>query len=191
MADTKILFFDVETTGVDYKAHCIHQFAGLLEINGEVVEEFNLNMAPKEGAEINDDALAISNVTREQLADYPNAVGTMFAFQKTLKKHIDPYGKTDKAFLAGYNNVGFDNLFLRAAWPDNYFGSFFWSNSLDVMVFASQYLLHDRPNMENFKLGTVAEYLGVEIEGELHDALTDVRLTRAIYNTVFLKDVKG
>lgn len=66
---------------------------------------------------------------------------------------------------------------------DNYFGSWFWSNSVDVMVLASQYLLAERPLMPNFKLSTVAAQLGVSVsEDKLHDALYDVDLTRDAYH---------
>ena len=56
--------------------------------------------------------------------------------------------------MVGFN-VHFDNqmlrqLFLRCG--DTYFGSFFWSNPIDVMTMATQKLLEHRPFMENFQL---------------------------------------
>lgn len=99
---------------------------------------------------------------------------------------MSKYNKTDKFFLVGYNNASFDNQFLRGFFlqnGDNYFGSWFWSNSVDVMVLASQYLLAERPLMPNFKLSTVAAQLGVVVsEDKLHDALYDVDLTRDAYH---------
>ena len=39
--------------------------------------------------------------------------------------------------------------------------------------------------MKNFKLGTVAETLGVKVdESKLHDGLYDVELTKAIYDKI-------
>ena len=44
--DTIKVFYDLETTGVDVKKHSIHQIAGLIEINDEVVEKFNIFSRP-------------------------------------------------------------------------------------------------------------------------------------------------
>lgn len=98
------------------------------------------------------------------------------------------YNKKDKFFLVGYNNAAFDNQFLRGFFlqnSDNYFGSWFWSNTIDVMVLASAYLATRRPDMENFKLSTVAKTLGVDVESEsLHNALYDINLTKAVFDIV-------
>jgi DNA polymerase-3 subunit epsilon len=69
---------------------------------------------------------------------------------------------------------------------DKYFGSWFWSNSLDVMVLATQKLLSKRAKMENFKLKTVAAEFGITIdEQRLHDAQYDIDLTRYIYSKCY------
>ena len=43
---TKLFWYDLETTGLRYWKHGIHQIAGLIEIDGEVVEKFNFDTAP-------------------------------------------------------------------------------------------------------------------------------------------------
>ena len=37
----KLLFFDLETTGTDYRKHAIHQISGEIVIDGEIKERFN------------------------------------------------------------------------------------------------------------------------------------------------------
>lgn len=105
-----------------------------------------------------------------------------------LAKYVDKYKKTDKFFLVGYNNASFDNQFLRGFFlqnNDQYFGSWFWSNSIDVMVLASNKLVERRAEMENFKLSTVAKFLGIQVsEDNLHDAFYDIYLTKAIFDIV-------
>lgn len=105
-----------------------------------------------------------------------------------LAKYVDKFNKKDKFFLVGYNNAAFDNQFLRGFFLQNgdvYFGSWFWANSIDVMVLASAYLAERRPEMENFKLSTVAKFLGVSVSDDsLHNALYDIELTRAVYDIV-------
>jgi DNA polymerase-3 subunit epsilon len=185
---TKILFFDVETTGLDSKIHGIHQLSGLIEIDGEVKETFDFNINPAPHLVIDPDALKISGKSIEQIRQYPSEAEVYRAFIFMLSKHIEKFNNLDKAFLAGWNNAHFDNDFLRAFFirnNDKFFGSWFWSNSIDVMVLATQYLIEQRPDMINFKLMTVATYLLGHIDQtKLHDASYDIELTRNIYQIV-------
>lgn len=53
------------------------------------------------------------------------------------------------------------------------------------MVLATPHLAAIRPQMENFKQGTVAKHLGINVdETRLHDALYDIRICKAIYDKV-------
>lgn len=186
----KVLYFDLETTGVKFWRNGIHQIAGILEVNGEVVEEFDLRVCPFGRAEIEDSALQVAGVTREQIMQYAPMREVYLYFTELLSKHCNKYNKTDKIYLCGYNNASFDNPFLRAWFVqngDNYFGSWFWSAPLDVMILAADYLRGLRAEMEDFKLKTVAKKLGIEVEeSKLHDALYDIRITKQIYDKIKL-----
>lgn len=184
----KLLFFDLETTGTNPARHGIHQISGQVVIDGDVKEAFDFRVQPNPKAVIEDEALKVAGVTREQVLAYPPMTEVYRAFVAMLGKHVDKYDRKDKFFLAGYNNAAFDNQFLREFFMqnvDNYFGSWFWSNSVDVMVLASQYLLDRRAEMENFKLSTVAKFLNIMVEDDsLHDAQYDIELTKKIYDIV-------
>jgi DNA polymerase III subunit epsilon len=184
----KLLFFDLETTGTNPGKNGIHQISGEICIDGIVKETFDYKVRPNEKAIIEQEALDVAGVTKAQILAYPAMIDVYFQFTKMLAKYVDKFNKTDKFFLVGYNNASFDNQFLRGFFlqnGDNYFGSWFWSNSIDVMVLASQYLMEQRPRMENFKLATVAKELGINIdETKLHDAQYDISLTKAIYSIV-------
>lgn len=192
----KILFFDIETTGVKHWRNGIHQISGCVEIDGEVKQEFNYNVQPNPACDIEEEALKVGNVTKEQVLAYPEMKGIFQDIETMLGLYVDKFNKTDKFFLAGYNNASFDNQFLRAwfvqnaktpkdAEYGNYFGSWFWSNSIDVMVLAAQYLMDKRHMMVDFKLKTVAVQLGIDIdETKLHDAAYDIELTREIYKRI-------
>jgi DNA polymerase-3 subunit epsilon len=184
----KKLFYDLETTGVDHRQNGIHQIAGCIEIDGEVVETFNWKVAPNPKAKIEDEALKVGGVTLEQIQAYPE-MGLIFRKLKALlTRHCDPYNTKDKMYLVGYNNAHFDDSFLRSWFTqnkDSFFGSWFHAGSLDVMVLASQYLIERRAKMLNFKLMTVAKEVGIEVdEAKLHDAIYDIELTRAVYRLV-------
>jgi DNA polymerase-3 subunit epsilon len=188
------LFYDLETTGVNVYKHGIHQIAGMVEINGNVVEKFDLKVRPNPKAKIEQEALNIGGVTLDQIMAYPPMGRVYRKFLRIMGKYIDKYNPKDKAWLVGFNNRGFDDRFLRAWFEQNndmYIGSWFWSDTLDVMVLASEYLLKRRSEMPSFKLKRVALELGLDVEAErLHDAYYDVELTRSIYRIVTGLDVE-
>ena len=188
MADIKKFFFDVETTGLSWRRCAIHQIAIIIEINGKVEDKLDWKVRPFEGAEIQPKALEVGDVTEKQIQGYPEDTEVYHNLLDLLGDYVDKFNKMDKFHLCGYNNRYFDDRFLRAWFErmnDFYFGSWFWADSLDVMVLASQHLIKERHKMKNFKLGTVAEYLGVEVQSDrLHDGLYDVEITRDIYNII-------
>ncbi len=190
----KLLFFDLETTGTSHIKNAIHQISGEIVIDGVTKEVFDFKVQPHPEAEIEQEALSIAGVTKEQIMAYPPITEVYSKFVSMLAKYVDKFAKTDKFFLVGYNNASFDNQFLREFFErnnDKYFGSWFWSNSLDVMVLASHDLAEKRCNMANFKLMSVAKEYGIEIsETKLHDAGYDISLTKSIYE-LFCKSRNG
>ena len=184
----KLFFYDLETTGVKFWKNGIHQISGCIEIDGDVKEEFNFHVKPNPACVIEDEALDVSGVTLEQINAYPDMNVVYNQIKTMLSKYVNRYNKYDKFFLVGYNNAPFDNQFFRAFFVqnnDNYFGSYFWSSAIDVMVLAANHLKSTRHTMENFKLKTVANTLGVTVdESKLHDALYDIYLTRAVYRKI-------
>jgi DNA polymerase-3 subunit epsilon len=184
----KLVFFDLETTGTNPGKHGIHQISGQIVIDGVIKETFDFHVQPNPKALIEDEALKVGNVTREQILAYPPMQQVYQEFVSMLGKYVDKFNKKDKFFLVGYNNAAFDNQLLRGFFLQNgdvYFGSWFWANSIDVMVLASAYLATRRPDMENFKLSTVARTIGVDVQSEsLHDAMYDIELTKAVFDII-------
>lgn len=181
----KIFFFDIETTGVNFWQHGIHQISGCIDIDGEPVEYFDFKVAPNPAAKIEPEALKIGNVSIEQIQAYPPMQTVYNNLLAILGKYVDKYNKADKFYLCGFNNASFDNPFLRAFFVQNgdqYFGSWFWSNPLDTFVLATPKLAPIRHQMADFKLKTVCTHMGIEvIEEKLHDAEYDIHLTRQLY----------
>lgn len=184
----KILFFDLETTGVKFWKNGIYQIGGIVDIDGEEKERFDIRVAPNPAAIIEPEALVVAGVTMEQIQGYQPMIEGYRQLVDILSKYVDKYDKKDKMFLAGFNNAAFDNQFLRAFFTQNgdkYFGSWFWPNPLDVYALSTPPLFDRRADMENFKLMTVAKEMGIEIdESKLHDATYDIELTRLIYYKV-------
>jgi DNA polymerase III subunit epsilon len=181
----KLFFFDLETTGTMYWKNGIHQISGIIEIDGEIKESFDFKVQPNPSAQVDEQALKVSGITKETLSNYPPMRDVYTQLVVMLGKYVNKFDKKDKFFLVGYNNASFDNSFLRAFFVQNgdqYFGSWFWSSSIDAMVLASDALMLCRHNMENFKLHTVCKELMIDVdESKLHDAVYDVGLTRKVF----------
>lgn len=188
MINEKLFFYDLETTGVQHWKNGIHQISGAIMIDGEIKERFNFKVCPHEKAIIDDKALEVGNVTKEQILAYPNMRTIYNELIKLLSKYCDKFNKKDKFHLVGYNNNSFDNQFFRAFFvqnDDQYFGSWFWADSIDCYVLASNKFRKERHNFENFKQGTVAKHLGIEVdETKLHDAEYDIDICIQIFKLV-------
>tara|TARA_R110002124_G_C8955158_1_gene513620 strand:+ start:2729 stop:3307 length:579 start_codon:yes stop_codon:yes gene_type:complete len=182
------IFYDVETTGLNPKLHSVHQLAGIVEVDGSLVEEFNYKVRPHPKAEITKEAMSVCKKSEEEILGYPEMSTVHKRFVKMLGKYVSKYDAKQKIHLVGFNNRCFDDLFLRAFFElngDKFMGSWFWTDSLDVICLASEYLQHRRSEMPSFKLKRVAKEIGLVVDQQgLHDALFDARLTRDIYRTV-------
>lgn len=181
---TKFFFMDTETTGTDPKLHGLVQVAGILEVDGEVVEEVNIHMHPFDQQVIEDSALQVIGKTLEEILDYGPPELEHQAFKERMEKHIDRYDKKDKAWIVGYNSH-FDDAFLREWFlhcGDKFYGSLFHWPPIDVSVLAAMNFLDNKHELPNFQLMTVAENLGVEVEKEeAHDALYDAKITHLLF----------
>ena len=184
----KLFFYDLETTGVKYWKNGVHQISGAVVIDGKVEERFNFSVQPFPGCLIEDEALAVASVTKEQVDAYPSMNIVYKELVAMLSRYVDKYDKTDKFHLVGYNNASFDNQFFRAFFVqngDNYFGSWFWADSIDCYVLASNHFRDVRSTFFDFKQKTVASRLGIDVdEARLHDAEYDIQLCMEIYARV-------
>ncbi len=184
MHQTKRLFCDCETSGLDSQKNSLLQLSGYVEINGIIKREFNFKAAPLPGDSYTPEALKINNLTVEQINAFPPA-GVAY---KELIAYMTPFvGKFDRAdkFMFLAYNAPFDAGFVRSWFKklgDNYFGSWFFNPPIDIMVLAAHHLEHERHLLPNFKLATVAKHLGIDFnEDHLHDAMFDVELCREVY----------
>ena len=209
-----LFFYDCETTGLDPEHCAIHQLSGKISKAGKIVESFNYHIQPFEGADIDLKALAVSEVTEAQIMAYTSEEEIYKELCLMLLKYVDPFAKDpdQKMVTVGYNNSGFDDEFLwwffkrhsNTPPSPNYRQGFSKGNffnkllSLDMLQAAKLVVgpgKHD--GLENFKLGTVATYLGcLSInEGKLHDADFDIDTTinlfKYFYSNGYIKTFQG
>lgn len=184
----KLFVYDLETTGLSLDCG-VHQIAGVIcEVQPKqfkVLKTFNYKVRPFKGDRVYQEALSVGGVTLDEIAKYTPPEEVYKNLKGTILTVIDKFNKEDKLTLVGFNSLHFDNDHLRNFFSkngDKFFGSYFWSGGIDVMSEANRVLLNYRPYMPNFKLATVAEYLGIETKPEeLHDALYDIMTTIKIF----------
>lgn len=185
----KICFLDVETTGTSHVKHGVIQIGGMICSDEEqacvTLEEFCFPCAPFPTDLIEDEALAVSGFSREQINGFPPPAAVHASLTSLFEKHCNKFDRKDKMIFAGYN-APFDYGFLRKWFEkagDRYFGSWFWHPAVDVMSLAMLRLAEFRHEMPDFKLVTVAAKLDIPIE-RAHNALEDVRATKSIFEKV-------
>lgn len=197
-SEQKIIFIDVETTGVIPERNGLTQLSGCVQIGDEVKESFDYFLRPFPKDEIEIAALEVTGFDRRQflLPDHPNYLaveGQNFEDPRDiydrmaamLGKYVNQYDKGDKFQFVGYNAHSFDMPFMRRFWEKNgnrFFGSWFWYPCLDVMLIWAQILQPVRAELSNFKLATVAKHCGIKVDAtRLHDSQYDIELTRELW----------
>lgn len=186
----KLCFIDTETTGTDCNKNGIIQIAGeivfldenkMLELSSRA--NFNYSIKPFETDVIEDKALEVNGITREQISNFSEPKLVYNQFVDTLSGCCDKFNKQDKLFFIGYN-ARFDMDFMRAWFAknnDKFFGSWFFFPPIDVMNIAIFNCMKERHLLPNFKLSTVAEHLKISEDGAFHDAMKDILVTKKIF----------
>lgn len=179
--DKKCLWFDTETTGLDPVRHDIIQLAGMVEINGRIVNEFNYMMQPFRWDNLTQEALNVNGRTIEEIKTYPSPQSVYSEFMDLLSEYVDKFDRNDKYYQAGYN-VRFDIEFLSNWFKkngDKYYGSWFNGRYIDPL---QSFYLRDylgKISLDNYKLATVAGHYGILLDA--HDALADIKATRDLF----------
>lgn len=176
----KVLYFDTETTGTNPKIHSIVQISGIIEINGNIKEEFDFNCQPDDYDVIDPEALEVNGLTVEKLKTFDPPEVVYKRLLEIFEKYIDKYDKTDKFYPAG-QNVVFDIEFLSEFFKrrgDDFFGS--WQNwrCIDSRFVANFFAYAGIIDVESVKLAALCDYFGIKLKA--HDAMSDVRASRKI-----------
>lgn len=177
--DKPLLITDIETGGIPVSAPII-QIAAIAFIprTGEILDEFEQKLQFNV-ADCAPEALGINHYTPEAWVGAVPTAQALKDLAAVYSRHAvsarkSKKGGTYKVAIGGGYNSGFDSerLFHRAR-QNNIFLPVD-PRFLDVMQLALWKL-----DLESYKLTSVAEYLGVEVENA-HDALADVKLTAAV-----------
>ena len=175
----KILFFDVETTGLDPVKNDIIQIAGIIEIDGQIKEEFNIKMQPMDYSTVEQGALDVNGITIEEIKTYQYAKEGYEQLLKIFDKYVYKFNKKDKFIPAGYN-VAFDVNFLFEFFKKQknlYCGSYLNYHKIDPLPVLLMLSLKGTLKLDSFKLVDVCKALEIPLL-DAHDAMADIKATR-------------
>ena len=183
----KVLWVDVETTGLYSNKNGLIQIAALFETDGKIQDRFISDVRTFDSDLIDPVALKVTGTTKEEIATFPNPQLVFESFVDFLKKYVNQYDRFDKFIIAGYN-IDFDIGFLKAFWKKNhnkFYGSFFNWVPIDVMKeVVSSCIMLDLPIPPRIRLIDMIEHFGLEVPKGLHDAEIDIEMTRKIYKKI-------
>lgn len=178
----KLLFFDVETTGLRPEYHDILTLAMVFE-DGKTIDHIHLRIRPQFPRRITPEAEAVHGITREKWSLYDPPEVAHALLKKFLDRYISRFDKKDKAYPVGYNGF-FDLQFLSEFFKrrnDLYLGSYINWRLLDPLSWIRGLEFAGRiPPLENHKLNTVAAHFNIDIQA--HDALSDTMATRQVFH---------
>jgi DNA polymerase-3 subunit epsilon len=182
----KEFIYDLETSGVNPHHNGIHQLAARIIVDGVLKEMIDIKMNPLTANKaVHEQALDVSKVSIDVVKSYQSYNLGFNELRIVLDRYINKFDNQDKFHLVGFNNIIFDDIFLRQFFLDNnhqFFGSYFWSNSIDTRVLAGIELRDKRHLIKSFSLTSVAESLGIDVDvNRTHEAGYDVELTHLIY----------
>ncbi len=180
----KILYLDCETTGLNPVLNNIIQVAGMIEIDGEVKEEFDFKCQPFSYANISAEAIKINGISIEEMKTYPEPKGVQKKVEIIFDKYIDKYNKLDKFIPAGHK-IGFDVDFLTAFFKkagNSYCRSYIDYHELDNVPLLMTLQIIGKAHFDSFKLENVSKQWGIEIAS--HNALSDMRAARKVLQKI-------
>ena len=151
--------FDIETTGFDFRYHNITEIACCKVKDGEIIDEFSTFVNPERP--IPKEVQELTHITDDLVKDAPT-------IKEVLPKFLD--------FIEGSilvaHNAKFDVGFIKYNAGELKLLDRFKPIVMDTLTIARE--LYNQ--VENHKLGTLAEFLGVSLEGA-HRAINDTRAT--------------
>lgn len=191
-----IVFFDVETTGIDTTKDELTQLAAVaLDVaNKKILSSFEVKFQLTiEGLErvLKAKDESIGSITYDVELWNKTAVRPLVAINKfitwlkqyTWVKLKSPRTGNDYyvAMLAGHNVIGFDREFLIRYGKEHKVFIPMDFRMLDTMPIYLEHKLDRQESIQNMRLENFIEDMGVKFDGQAHDALVDATANALAY----------
>lgn len=161
--------FDLETTGFNPKLEKITEIAVCKVRNGEIIDEFSTFVNPEKSIPKN--VQELTHITDDMVKDAP-----------TIEEILPKFLEFTKDTILVAHNAKFDISFISHFAKELKLE--FKPKVMDTLVIARELYT----SVENHKLGTLAEFLGITLEGA-HRAINDTRATAKVFLRM-LEDAK-
>lgn len=178
----KICYIDTETGGVEPERHALLTVAAIVEIGGDIMGSKKWRVKPWPGDDVEERALDVNGLTREEIAQFPEPEEFLQDFQQFLSEYVNKFDRLDKFVPAGYN-VRFDLDFLRAFFGkggDRYFGSWFSNYPIDPFPVICWLHATGKLILPDLKLGTICDHFAIPLGEAAHDAMADILATKTL-----------
>lgn len=180
----KLIFIDVETSGLIYHVNGIIELAYIIEVDGEVKRRgsYKINPAtymPK--VRLDSKALEVNGYTEEQIAEFSNAKEAMKDFIAILNKYVDRWDKDDVFEFVGFNSR-FDMDFVNELFKRTEYNFYQYISYRDLDVFALAKLLKFVGKFDSGKRMTLESCCkAIDLGYDAHSAVTDIEVTRDLF----------
>lgn len=162
LKNNTFVVYDLETTGINPDTNDIIDIGAFKIVNGKIVEKFATFINPMR--EIPEEASKINHITNSMVENSP-----------TIEQVLpDFYNFCYGSIIVGYNNIGFDDLFIKKEGKKQLYN--FDNKRDDVMLLAKKHI----KGIKNYKLGTVCNYLNVQLI-DAHRATNDALATAKVF----------
>lgn len=181
----KILWLDTETSGTDALIHSIIDIAGIIDIDGKVVEQFDFKVRPHLDFEIDEATCAIHGYSVSDMISFPDIPYVHSALKKLWEKYVDKFNKEDK-FLIGGQNCKFDLSFLSQFFvrqKDVFLGSYIdYRKRVELYDITNAMRSLGFIKSDSLSLAPLCKEFCIDLNA--HNALSDITATRELYYTI-------
>ena len=162
LRENTFVVYDLETTGINLLHDKIIDIGAYKVVNGKIVEKFCTYVNPE--IHIPEEASKVNRITDDMVAEYPNIDKILPDFYKFC------YGSK----IVGYNNIGFDDVFINREGRRLKYN---FDNGRDDVINIARTNL---PGLKNYKLGTVCANQNVPLI-DAHRASNDALATAKLF----------
>jgi DNA polymerase III epsilon subunit family exonuclease len=162
LLNNTFVVYDLETTGINPETCKIIDIGAFKIVEGRIVEKFCTFVNPE--CEIPEEASKVNRITNALVENSP-----------TIEKALpDFYKFCNGSIIVGYNNIGFDDLFINKEGRKQFYN--FDNKRDDVFNIAKENVF----GLNNYKLSTVCNAMSVPLI-DAHRAANDALATAKLF----------